>query len=203
MRAFSDEEADFLAPLIATAFTKAASDQRIGFRVIQAGLASSSQSTGTGPGVSDATTETTSGVLFAYGRSLQITLTRLRFNLQNAYLIDGPNRHYADPTGLTGRELVFLPKEAQRPDTFQVGETDTPTLVIDYDLLARLPDQPTAPAPTQPATAGPAQSATQPAATAQEVEALKKELQEIKRQLNEQQSRKSGPKQKAKPAPAQ
>jgi hypothetical protein len=116
-------------------------------------------------------------------------------------MIDGPNRHYSDQTGLTGRKLEFLPKEAQRPDTFRVGETDLPTLVIDYELLATLPEQPTVPA--APTTATPAQPAMQPAATAQEVESLKKELQEIKKQLNEQHSGKSGTKPKSRPAPAQ
>jgi hypothetical protein len=203
VRAFRDEEADFLAPLIATAFTRATPDQRIGFRIIQTGLASSSQSPGAGPGASDASKETTSGILFAYGRSLQMTLTRLRSNLQNAYLIDGPNRHYADPTGLTGRELVFFPKEAQRPDAFRVGGTEALTIVIDYELLARLPDQPVESTPASSVSTSPAQPAAPPAATAQEVEDLKKELREIKRQLNEQQSRKDSPKQKSKPAPTQ
>lgn len=195
-RAFSDEEADFFSPLIASALSKAASGQWIGFRIAQTTPPSYSQKEGAGLGSSEppptlAPKEITSGVLFAYGRSLQIHLTRFRSGSQKRSMIDGPNRHYADQTGLTGRKLVFLPKEAQRPDTYRVGETDFPTLIVDYELLASLPDQTALPAPAPPA------------ASAQEVETLKKELQEIKRQLNEQQSRKDSPKQKGKPAPTQ
>ena len=207
-RAFSDEDADFLAPLIATAFTRAAPDQRIGFRIVQTGTPSYSQKEGAAFGSSEppltlAPIETTSGAFFAYGRSLHMSLVQYRRRPQKPDTIGGPNRNYPDPTGLDRRELEFLPKEAQRPDTYRVGETDSPTLVIDYELLARLPDQPAAPAPTQPVAVSPAQPSAPPASTVQEVETLKKELQEIKRQLNEQQSRKDSPKQKGKPAPAQ
>jgi len=205
-RAFTDEDADFLAPLIVTAFTRATPDQRIGFRIIQTGSPSYTQKEGAGFGSSEppltlAPKETTAGVLFAHGRSLHMSLTQYRHRPQKPDTIGGPNRHYPDPTGLDRRELAFLPKEAQRPDTYRVGDADLPTLIIDYELLARLPDQPAAPAPapTPPTVTSPAQ---QPAATAQEVEALKKELQEIKQQLNEQRSRKETPKQKDKPSPA-
>ena len=37
VRAFSDEEADFLAPFIASAFAKATPDQRVGFRITRTG----------------------------------------------------------------------------------------------------------------------------------------------------------------------
>lgn len=206
-RAFSDEEADFFAPLIVSAFSKAGPGQWIGFRIAQAAPPSYSKKEGAGlsssePPLTLAPKEITSGVLFAYGRSLQVHLSRFRSGSQKRSMIDGPNRHYADQTGLTGRELVFFPKEAQRPDTFRVGETESPTVVIDYEVLGRLPDQPAVPAPTQPAATGPAQPPAPPATTAQEVETLKKELQEIKRQLNEQQSRKDSTKQKSTPVPA-
>jgi len=207
-RAFSDEDADFLAPLIATAFTRATPDQQIGFRIIQTGSPSYSQKEGAGFGSSEppltlAPKETTAGVFFAHGRSLHMNLTQYRHRQQKPDTIGGPNRHYPDPTGLDRRELVFLPKEAQRPDTYRVGDADLPTLIIDYELLARLPDQPAAPVAVSPVEASPVQPAAQPAATAQEVEELKKELQEIKRQLTEQQSKKNSPKKKtpAQPAP--
>lgn len=206
--AFSDEEADFFAPIIASAFSKAEPGQWIGFRIAQTAPPSYSKKEGAGFGSSEppptlAPKEITSGVLFAYGRSLQIRLTQFRSGFQKRSQIDGPNRNYVDQTGLTGRELVFFPKEAQRPDTYRVGDADIPTLIIDYELLARLPDQPAAPAAVPPAAVNPVQPATQPAATAQEVESLKKELQEIKRQLNEQQSKQDSPKKKnhAPPAP--
>jgi hypothetical protein len=206
-RAFSDEEAEFLAPFISTALAKASPDQRIGFRINQTASSPDSKKEGAAPGLSEppatlAPEEITSGVLFAYGRSLQLHLTRFRSGFQKRSMIDGPNRHYSDQTGLTGRKLVFFPKEAQRPEAFRMGETEFPTLVIDYELLARLPEQPAAPAPASPAAARPDQPAAPAAATAEEVEALKKELQEIKRQLNEQQSKKDHPKKRPPSPPA-
>lgn len=199
-RALSDEDVDFLAPLIASAFARATPDQQVGFRIIQAGLPSYSQPAGAAMGSSEpplslAPKEVTAGVLFAHGRSLHMSLTQYRQRPQKPDTIGGPNRYYPPPTGSDSRELVFLPREAQRPDDYRISETDAPTLIVDYELLARLPDEPAAPASIQPPAS--------PAATAQEVEALKKELQEIKRQLDEQQSRKADPKQKSKPAPAQ
>lgn len=214
-RAFSDEEADFLAPFITSAFAKAKPDQRVGFRIVRTGTPADSKKGG-------ATSSSISGTLFVYGRSLQINLTQLP-PLQKPSATDNPpSREYAsDATGLSGRELVFLPKEAQRPDTFRVGETDTPTLVIDYELLAKLPDQPaTVPSTAQADT--PAPPAATPTGAAPltpseleslkesmakkdaEVKELKKEMESIKKQLNEQQ-KSAQPKQKSKPAakPAQ
>lgn len=201
VRAFSDDEADFLAPFIATAFTRATPDQRIGFRIIQTNTSS------------DSPKDTTSAILFVYGRSLQISLTQLP-PLRKQSMSDGPNRHYAsDATGLAGRELAFLPKEAQRPDTFRVGETDAPTLVIDYNLLATTPEQPAVVPGVTPAAAPPAAPAVVAPRTSSEleaikeslakkdaeVEALKKEMETIKKQINEQQ-KPAQPKRKSKPA---
>lgn len=213
VRAFSDEEADFLAPFIASAFAKATPDQRVGFRITRTGTSTDSQKGGAGP-------DSTSGFLFVYGRSLQLTLTRLP-PIRDQAAANTPSRHYAsDATGLSGRELVFLPKEAQRPDTFRVGDTDAPTLVIDYELLAKLPDQPaaaavpaaapagappSAPAVTAPQTTGELEAVKESLAKKDaEVEALKKEVNAIKKQLNEQQ-KPAQPKPKNKPAakPAQ
>lgn len=207
VRAFSDEEADFLAPFISTAFAKASPGQRIGFRINQTAPPSDSKKEGGATGLSGPQTlapgEITLGALFAYGRSLQIHLTQFRPGSQKRSMIDGPNRQYTDQTGLTGRKLLFLPKEAQRPEDFRVGETEHPSLVIDYELLAKLPEQPAGPVPVSPAAAGPDQPPAPSTATAEEVEALRKELREIKQQLKEQQSGKERPKQKGKSAPAQ
>ncbi|OGW66706.1 MAG: hypothetical protein A3H49_00445 [Nitrospirae bacterium RIFCSPLOWO2_02_FULL_62_14] len=207
VRAFSDQESDFLAPIISTALAKASPDQRIGFRINQAASPPDRKKEGaahgpSGPAQALVSEEVTSGVLLAYGRSLQIHLTRFRSGIQPRSMIDGPNRHYVDQTGLTGRKLEFLPEEAQRPETFRVGETEFPALVIDYELLAKLPEPPAAPAPVLPAPARPDQPPAPAAATVEEVEALKKELQEIKRQLQEQQSKEARPKQKGKSSPA-
>ncbi len=205
VRAFSDQEADFLAPFISTALAKASPDQRIGFRVSQTTqpLGSNREDPGPSePSMTSAPGEITSGVLFAYGRSLQIQLTGFRSGSQKRSMIDGPNRHYVDRTGLTGRKLEFLPEEAQRPETFRVGDTEFPTLVIDYEKLATFPERPAASTPVPPAAAGPDQPPAPAAVTAEEVEALKQELREIKRQLQEQQSKEAHPKQKGTSPPA-
>ena len=55
VRAFKDEDVEYLAPLLVEGLTRAASDQQVGFRVVQ---------TRGGPA------ESTKGSLYAYGRSL-------------------------------------------------------------------------------------------------------------------------------------
>ena len=211
VRAFSDEEADFLAPFIASTFAKATPDQRVGFRITRTGTSFQFQNAGRATGSPG---DTVSGILFVYGRSLQLTLTRLP-PIRDQAAANTPSRHYAsDATGLSGRELVFLPKEAQRPDTFRVGEPDAPTLVIDYNLMATLPVQPAAVPETAPANAPApvAPAVVVPGTTSElesvkesiskndaEVEALKKEMEAIKQQLNEQQ-KPAQPKRKSKPS---
>ena len=193
---FSDEDVDFLAPLIASAFTKASADQWIGFRIPSSGSPA----------------ESITGNLFVYGRSLQFNLTRLP-PLQYAAMVDSPpNRYYStDASGLTGRDLVFVPKEAQRSD-FKMGETEAPTLVIDYKLLATLPEQPaTVPGATSASAPAASPPAVPPSTTRDleavkeslskkdaEVEALRKEVEAIKQQLNEQ-PKPVQPKPKSKP----
>ena len=53
VRAFRDETVEYLAPLLVEGLTRAASDQQVGFRVVQA----------------KAPAESTNGSLYAYGRS--------------------------------------------------------------------------------------------------------------------------------------
>ena len=145
LRVFSDEETDFFAPFISSALAKATPDQRIGFRILQTTSPPDSMKDDAAPGPPEppqtlAPQGITSGVLFAYGRSLQILLTRFHSGSENRSLIDGANRqYYSDQTGLTGRKFMFFPKEAERPESFRVEETEFPTLVIDYELLAKLP----------------------------------------------------------------
>lgn len=199
VRAFSDEEADFFAPWISIALAKASPGQQVAFRLNQADplpdlRQESAAKAPPGP-TTTAPEEITSGALFVHGRSLHIHLTQFRSGIQPRSRIDGPNRQYVDRTGLTGRKLEFVPREAERPEAFRLGEAEFPTLVLDYDLLARLPEQSVAPTPV-PAITSPATPADPPAARAADVEALKKELQEIKQQLNEQQSKTGSPKSK-------
>jgi hypothetical protein len=54
VRASRDKDVDYLAPLLVEGLTRAASDQQVGFRVVQTGVPA----------------ESTKGSLYAYGRSL-------------------------------------------------------------------------------------------------------------------------------------
>src|SRR5512134_3897874 len=56
VRAFKDEDIQFLAPLLVDGLARAASDQQVGFRVVQPGML-----------------ELTRGSLYAYGPSLYLT----------------------------------------------------------------------------------------------------------------------------------
>ncbi|MBI4401320.1 MAG: hypothetical protein HY581_06795 [Nitrospirae bacterium] len=201
VRAFSDEQIQFLAPSVAAALAEAASDQRVEFRVVYpvpAGLlpegkgaaVGSSRPYSPGPGL-----ETTGGTLYAYGLSLHLTLTKYRHRPERPDTINMPNRRLPDPTGLAQREVLFLPAEALRPETHQqtgfLGEPDLKTFVIDYELLAKLPGaQPSAvssPAaqpekrtgasertqPSSPADSRATKLAEPRAATAEELQSMK------------------------------
>src|SRR6058998_1351618 len=84
IRAFSDEDVEFLAPLLATAFSQAASDQQVGFRLTYPATGRSiSGRVGAGVGSSDPPLnslgpEITYGTLYSYGRSLYLTLIEFR-----------------------------------------------------------------------------------------------------------------------------
>jgi hypothetical protein len=230
VRAFSDEDANFLAPLISTALAQAAPDQQVGFRIVQTGLPSYSQKAGAALGSSEpplslSPKETTAGTLYAHGRSLHLSLTLYRQRPRRPDTIGGANRYYPDPTGLDRGDVTFIPEAARRPDTYRqpgfLGQPLVTTLVIDYELLARLPEaQPEALAGTgegaQPSSQA-AGTATKPAepkpATADdlqsmkelvikkdmELEGLKEEMHSLRRQL-EQQPESQKPKGKKKPA---
>ncbi|MGQ0811202.1 MAG: hypothetical protein ACT4OO_08245 [Nitrospiraceae bacterium] len=234
--AFSDEEVGFLAPLIAEGLTKAAPDQQVGFRIVQTGAPVYSQTVGGGVGSSEpplhlSPSETTSGAVYAYGRSLYLTITQLRHRAERPDTINMANRRLPDLTGLAKRDVLFLPESARRPDSYRGQNSTDATLVIDYELLSALPLSSTPPASAAQSQAptksdgqsfSPVQSITGPAkppepsgAEAQElqtikeqinkkdteVEALRKELQDIKRQLAEQEAERDTLKRKGKSAP--
>ncbi len=214
---FSGTEVAFLAPAIAEGLRQAAADQQVGFRLIQGSEGGYRERAGAAVGSSEpplqlSPKETTTGHVFAYGRSLYISLTEYRQRRDDPDTINMPNRRLPQPNGLLNRHVWFVPAEALRPDQFTPAFADDPThvLTIDYDALARLP------APSPPATltglspespkpsptlhpARPAETDTDRRAIREdlkkkdsEVEALRKELQEIKRQLGEQQTNRGG-----------
>ena len=192
VRAFGDEEVEYLAPFLVEGLTKAASDQQVGFRVAHIGAQSSSQSGGMVfcsssvrfPGAcSSEQPLLTEGSIHAYGRSLYLTVTEYRRRLEPSETINKADQRIANPTGLANRTVSFVPESAKRPDSYRTARSTDATLVIDYDLLATMPVvsemRPTAAQPATPAKGEPTQRDT-------DVEALRKELEGIKKKLAEQ-----------------
>jgi hypothetical protein len=212
---FSETEIAFLAPAIAEGLKQAASDQQVGFRLLQASDGGYRERAGAAVGSSEpplrhSFPETTSGQVFAYGRSLYIYLTEYRQRRDEPDTVNMPNRRLPEPSGLLNRQVLFVPAEALRSDQFAPAFSEDPAnvLIIDYDLLAKLPaSSPTAPVtslPTEkiqafpPPPAQPTETDTDLRAIREdlkkkdsEVEELRKELQDIKRELSEQRNSRS------------
>jgi hypothetical protein len=198
LRAFSDDDVAYLAPLISDGLMRAAADQQVGFRIEQIGLPGYSERVGAGVGSSEPPLtlrprETTTGVIYAYGRSLYLTLTQYRYRQEPATTISMANRRMPDASGLVNHTVSFVPEAAKRPDSYHDARSTDKTLVIDYELLAKLPpassgsasaQSSTTPAPPPASTSG----NPEPAKKDSDIEALRKELQEIKRQLAEQEA---------------
>jgi hypothetical protein len=183
---FSDDQIQFLAPLLAEALRTAAPDQQIAYRV---------QTTIEGSMLESSTTETTAGSLYAYGRQLCVILSQYRYSPTRANTDLSPSTQRmrpADPSGLRDSIVMFTPRAAQRSDSVDPPAGKKPTdkfLAIDYQLLQHAPAA---------ATAGASAQSTE--ALAQEVEALKKEMQSLKQQqLENQTTRPDSPKQKTPP----
>ncbi|WP_447598835.1 hypothetical protein [Nitrospira sp. Nam80] len=219
--AFSEEDIAFLAPIIEQALTRAAPDQQVGFRVIQSGTPGYSERNGAAVGSSEpplslSPREFTSGSVYAYGRSLYLTLSEYRLRPEQPDTVSMPNRHLPDQTGLIRRDILFSPDVALRsdlsPPTFSNDDFGK-TLIIDLQRLAQAPvSQPAAPvdaaiptaAPSkQPPTSGGAKTGAPGEAPASrtndleglkadmkkkdsELEELRRELGAIKRQLDQQ-----------------
>ncbi|MBI4002299.1 MAG: hypothetical protein HY348_11010 [Nitrospira defluvii] len=215
--AFSGSEIAFLAPAITDALRQAAADQRVGFRLIQRGERGYGERAGAAVGSSEpplrlSPEETTTGSVFAYGRSLFITLTDYRQRREDPDTVNMPNRRLPQSSGRLNRHLTFVPAEALRSDQFAPAFVDAPAnvLIIDYEALAKLPASSTPSSLSGRATENPQPSTTtQPAGPAaadnelqtikeemkkrdSEVEELRKELQDIKRQLGGQQGNRNG-----------
>lgn len=205
--AFTDEEVRYLAPLVTDAFRRAAPDQQVGFRLIQLG---SGIPRGVGAAVGSSEpprasllTETTKGSIYAYGRSLYITLAEFHVRPDRPDTINMANRRVPDPTGLLNRTVAFTPESAQRPDNYRGRNATDATLVIDYELLAALPVETSTPTNGGRPSPDGAPSATTAGSTDRstdaqlqmlqeqmrqknrELEELRKELQDIRRHLKE------------------
>ena len=168
VRAFKDEDVEYLAPLLVEGLTRAASDQQVGFLVVQ---------TGTPAEPTDAhydRRDSRKGSLYAYGRSLYLTLPWL--------IVESQVRAGGS---VRSRTILFTPESAIRPDNYRDTRSTDATLVIDYDLLASMPAapdmRPTAVQPPTPAKGEPTQRDT-------DLDALRKEMEDIKKKLAEQEA---------------
>jgi hypothetical protein len=208
---FSEEDVEFLAPLVEVALTRAAPDQQVGFRVIQSGAPGYSERTGAAVGSSEppltlSPKELTSGVFFVYGRSLYLALSEYRHRPDQPDTVNMPNRYLPEQTGLGRRDILFTPDVALRsdlpPPRFSL-DNYAQTLVIDLQRLAQAPvSQPAAPvdaaiptaAPSkQPPAPGGAETGAPgevPASRTNDLEGLKadmkkkdSELEELRREL--------------------
>ena len=192
MQAFGNEDVEYLAPLLADGLARAASDQQVGFRIVQVSEPVSPQAGGLAfcassvrfPGAcSSEQPQLTEGSLYVSGRSLYLTLTEFRHRLEPGETNSKTAPRMSNPNGLANRTVHFVPESAAR-------STDA-TLVIDYDLLATMPAasymQPTSAQPPMPVKGEPTQRNA-------DVDELRKELQDIKKKLAEQEAERSGSK---------
>ncbi|HEX2055562.1 MAG TPA: hypothetical protein VHF07_03655 [Nitrospiraceae bacterium] len=203
MPAFSEADIAFLSPGVADALVRAAPDQQVGFRIVQVGAPTYSQRTGAAVGSSEpplalSPKEYTSGALYAYGRSLYLSLREYRHRLSPADTVNMPNRNVPDSTGLVNRDLLFTPEVAWRSDllTPQFSRDGfEKTLVIDLQRLALAPTaigKPPTPAAAVPAVqASPPEKAGPPAPgdtappAASEIQTLKEDMKKKDSELEE------------------
>lgn len=123
MRVFSDEDVEFLAPLLAQALSHAKPEQIVGFRL--------SSSAGSG-------SEPTTGTLYAQRASLYLTLTQY----QGKPAKSGSSWFGRQSTDSTSTKVVsFIPSTAGRVETASPsvaqGQSNASTIVIDYQALAK------------------------------------------------------------------
>ena len=181
-RVFTGSEIAYLAPLISEGLRRAASDQLVKFRVGKV-----------------------AGTLYAYGRSLYVTLNQYDSPHEASTTTNPSNNTRVDTTGLANRALSFVPEAAKRPDTYLDALSTDRTLVIDYALLNRLPasvgvPDSAQPVPVVPPPPAPTAEKAEPAKKDPEMEALRKELEDLKKQLAEQQAERArSPSQKPTP----
>ncbi|MFQ5992838.1 MAG: hypothetical protein ACE5NA_10430, partial [Nitrospiraceae bacterium] len=187
--AFSQDDSQFLAPLIVEALARATPKQVVRFRVIHQG---------------DAGRETTGGAIYAMRAGLYLTLTQYRVPAYRGTAGSKIDRNYPDRTGLIDRKVLFYPEGVTRVDVTAesglVGKPHLTTLIIDYQLLAKLPREwENAPPPpvSQSEDAGTGHEEPQPASTASpsedpsttspsdstEVESLKERMSEQDREI--------------------
>lgn len=195
LRAFSDDDVAYLTPFVIEGLAQAAPDQQVAFRVTQAVVVTSQKILGA-EGSKKEVHFSTGGSIYAYGRSLYVTLLQYRHQVDSV-TTTAPQRGIPDTTGLAHHKVLFYPEAAQRPNRYLDGQPSASTLVIDYESLGLLPSRPAStvtakPDPSPPSKPAssimPAQPAPEPTQRDAEIEALRRELQDIKRRLAEQEA---------------
>lgn len=201
---FGDEEVAYLAPLLASGLTRAASDQQVGFRILHDGSPGVSPGTGaesgsSAPPLTRSPQETTKGSLYAYGRSLYVTITEYRLRADRTSTSNLSSKRLPDSTGLADKTVAFTPESASLPGSYKTGLSMASTLAIAYDVLVRSP----APSEMQKAgdQASPTPSRGETVQRDSELEALRKELQDIKKKLVEQEAERNRSTAPPKPLP--
>ena len=181
---FSEDQIQFLAPLLAEGLRTATANQSIEYRVVTTHEGSNR--------FQSPTRETTAGSLYAYGRQLYVILSQYRYNPMRTNLSMGDityrSQEPLDYSGLRYRTLRFTPKaalQADSPDPPTIEKFTDRFVAFDYQLL----DQ----ASLETARAAEAR-ARSTEALALEVETLKQELESIKKQLGNQPVGQASPK---------
>ncbi|MFO0707815.1 MAG: hypothetical protein U0412_13270 [Nitrospira sp.] len=207
VRAFTEAETAFLAPLLSEGLRQAAPDQQVGFTVLHTHVLFPDRDVvGAGVGsnaaaVPVATREESAGAVFVHGRSLHLEIRRLHIRPDRPDAVNMPNRRLPDRTGLTDHALSFAVPAARRPASYVIRGDADQTLVLDYEYLAAVPGPAVLPAPTATNPASATGMPTTPVSgkpdevrTLQEqmrqkdreMENLRKELQDIRQQLQKQ-----------------
>ena len=192
---FSEDQVQFLAPLLAEGLRTATPNQSIEYRVVTTHEGSNR--------FESPTTETTTGSLYVYGQQLYVILSQYRYNPMRTNLDMGdiPRRSQEplDYSGLRWRTLRFTPKAALRADSPNPPTMEKSTdrfVAVDYQLL----DQAWRALATKRDAARTAEAQARTIeALAQEVDTLKQELQSIQKQLGNQPPRQDSPKQETVP----
>ncbi len=173
---FSEDQIQFLVPLLAEGLRTATANQSVEYRVVTTHEGSNRfQST---------TTEITAGSLYVYGPQLYVILSQYRYNPMRTNLdfTDIPYRSQEplDYSGLRYRTLQFTPKAALRTDSPKpptIKKFTDRFVAFDYQLLGQVS--------LETARAAEARARSREA-LAQEMENLKQELESIKKQLGNQ-----------------
>ncbi|MGQ0696397.1 MAG: hypothetical protein ACT4OL_12620 [Nitrospiraceae bacterium] len=188
--AFSEDDIALLTPYLTAALARATPNQRVGFRLYYPADIPTRSRKGS--------VETTEGQLFAQGQSLHFTLTLYRYMSGKpgiAEKVDKEPRPLPDSDGLRDFDVKFLPESALRQENYErsgwFDKSDDRTLVIDYQLLAKLLATPPEPAHT---ATPPAAKPVQPASTMPEpsrksdpeLQALKEEMKALQKKMDEQ-----------------